>query len=86
MQFTTIAFSFLATFALASPAKRGGGGGGGDGGDGGSGSGGDGSGSGGDGSGSGSGSYVACTSTLYSQASCCSVDVLGVADLNCATG
>jgi hypothetical protein len=30
-------------------------------------------------------SYVPCTGDLYSNAQCCAVDVLGVADLNCAT-
>lgn len=30
--------------------------------------------------------YTPCGDTLYSQAQCCAVDVLGVADLNCETG
>lgn len=91
MQLSILLVSFLASLAFGSPTKRGGGGddgGSGSGGDGGgSGSGGDGgSGSGGDGDG-GSSSYVACATALYSQANCCSADVLGgVADLNCATG
>ncbi|KAI1091189.1 hydrophobin precursor [Rostrohypoxylon terebratum] len=31
------------------------------------------------------GSYFACNPGLYSNPQCCSVDVLGVADLNCAS-
>ncbi|KAI1078541.1 Cerato-ulmin hydrophobin family [Whalleya microplaca] len=87
MQFSTLLITFMATAVIANPVKRnedcgtcGGGGGG------------SGSGSGGSGSGSGSGSgggtpapYDACTSTLYSSAECCATDVLGVADLDCAT-
>ncbi|KAI0127600.1 hydrophobin [Xylariales sp. AK1849] len=34
--------------------------------------------------GGGGSSYVACTSLLYGTAQCCSTDVLGVADLDCA--
>ncbi|KAI1206138.1 hydrophobin precursor [Annulohypoxylon truncatum] len=33
----------------------------------------------------GDGSYVACNPGLYSNPQCCATDVLGVADLNCAT-
>lgn len=84
MQFSIIVLSFLASIAIASPAKRNGGGGG-DGGSGGGSSGGGGSGGGGSGGG-GTTTYVPCTDTLYSQAECCDVDVLGVADLNCAIG
>jgi hypothetical protein len=29
--------------------------------------------------------YTPCTDTLYSSAECCATDVLGVADLDCAT-
>lgn len=60
MQFSTLAVSFLASVAIATPAmrkslyKR--------------------------------QDYTPCSDTLYSNADCCSVDVLGVADLDCATG
>lgn len=59
MQFSTIAVSFLASVAVATPAmrrslyKRG---------------------------------YTPCSDTFYGNADCCSVDILGVADLDCATG
>ncbi|KAI1457907.1 hydrophobin precursor [Annulohypoxylon moriforme] len=33
----------------------------------------------------GDGSYVACNPGLYSNPQCCATDVLGVADLDCAT-
>lgn len=75
MQFSIIAISFLASFAMAGPAKRGGGGG-----DSGSGSG---SGSGGSGS---TTAYDPCTSLLDSQPLCCATDVLGLVSLDCAVG
>lgn len=78
----------MASFAIATPtavSPRGGGSGGGSSSSGGGGSsGGSGSSSGGGSSGEGS-DYVPC-SGLYNQANCCDVAVLGVADLNCATG
>lgn len=44
-----------------------------------------GGGSGGDGGDGGSGTgYQPCTSTLFSDAQCCSTDVLGVVGLDCA--
>jgi len=37
------------------------------------------------GGGGSGGSYVPCTGALYSQAQCCATDILGIADLNCAS-
>lgn len=60
MQFSTVAISFLASVAIATPAMRK--------------------------SLYTRQEYTPCSDTLYSNADCCSVDVLGVADLDCETG
>jgi hypothetical protein len=41
---------------------------------------------GGGGSGGGGGAFNPCAGALYSNPQCCSTDVLGVADLDCANG
>lgn len=74
MQFFAIALSLLVSSALAIPANLDVRGGGGDGG---------GDGSGGDGGGTTT-TYDGCSSGLFGVKQCCDVDVLGVADLDCA--
>ncbi|KAI2639377.1 hydrophobin [Xylaria nigripes] len=73
----------LATAVAAVPGYPGGGNGGGGGGGGGNGGNG-GGGNGGGGNGGGNGGFNPCTALLDGTPQCCAVDVLGVADLNCA--
>lgn len=70
MQYSAIIITIMASVALATPTKPV-----------------EARGGGGDGSGSGS-SYTPCGSSvlLYSEAACCSGDVLNLIDLTCATG